>query len=87
MTPRDENKPMYRTLYCPICGARVRVETDAKYPEVHCLPEHVPKDAVNLCQGSVVTVTLDFDRCRNCKAKMPKNASGLCLRCFTVSDT
>jgi len=73
---------MHRNLFCPICGEIVLVETDAKLPEVHRLPEHRPLGNVNMCAGLVVTVTLDFDRCAKCNCAIGKHPSGLCIRCF-----
>lgn len=73
---------LHRCLYCPICGRRVRVPTDGQFPEVLKLPDHAPKDAVNLCQGAVVTVTLDYDRCSRCGRKIIKHPSGLCVDCY-----
>jgi rRNA maturation protein Nop10 len=78
----QQRRPLYRPLYCPVCGQRVEVETDGQYPEVLRLPDHAPRDAVNLCSGAVVTVTLDFDRCGRCGRKMTKSRSGLCQGCF-----
>jgi hypothetical protein len=41
---------------------------------------------VNLCQGAVVTVTLDFDRCSQCGVKMSKHPTGVCQRCFVEKE-
>ena len=71
-----------RKLFCPICGAGLSVETVSGFPEALQLPDHQPAADVNLCMGLVVTVTIDFDRCRKCGGKMAKNGSDLCLRCF-----
>lgn len=82
----DETEPMpavHRMLYCPICGQRVRVEVpDTSLPEVHRLPEHTPRDTVNLCCGLVVTVTLSYDKCRKCGCNIGKHPSGFCIECF-----
>lgn len=79
--------PTWRPLFCPICGAKLRVEvTDTNYPEVHRLPEHVPAIDVNLCSGVVVTVTLDFDRCSACGCRMSKHPSGKCMKCHSEQD-
>ncbi len=77
---------LFRPLFCPICGQKVRVQTNGQFPEVHRLPEHEPLAPVNLCQGAVVTVTIDFDKCNKCGAKMSKHPSGLCMKCFGESD-
>ncbi len=71
---------MHRNLFCPICGEIVLVETDARLPEVHRLPDHRPLGIANMCAG--VTVTLDFDKCSNSGHKIGKHPSGLCRRCF-----
>ena len=34
----SERQTYTRTLYCPICGQRVEVETDCDYPEVRRSP-------------------------------------------------
>ncbi len=81
-----ETVKTWRPLFCPICGAQVRVEvTSTKYPEVHRLPDHLPATNVNLCCGVVVTVTLDFDRCSECGCKMSKHPSGKCCGCYGKS--
>ncbi len=73
---------MIRRLYCPICGQTVTVETDAQYPEILRIPPHTPRDDVNLCQGTAITVTIDLDLCKNCKRRYGGHPSGLCLACF-----
>lgn len=82
-----------RWLFCPICGARVTVEldrTENTFPEVHRLPEHEPAGnanphpgfAANVCAGCVITVTIDFDKCAKCGARMGKHPSGVCRDCY-----
>jgi ribosomal protein S27AE len=80
---------MTRYLFCPICGQTVEVETDGQFPEVLRLPDHVPKGnahptapVANLCSGTVVTVTLDFDNCSRCGRRMAKHPSELCQTCY-----
>jgi len=79
---------MNRYLFCPICGARVEVETDGQFPEVSPLPRHTPTGnawpgggVANLCQGMAVTVTLDFDKCRVCGCNI-SSPTGLCCECY-----
>lgn len=77
--------PLFRPLFCPICGAKLLVEVaDTTLPEIHRLPEHAPASDVNLCSGLVVTVTLDYDRCAKCGGNMVKNSAGVCRHCFTA---
>lgn len=78
---------MIRPLFCPICGRRVNVETDGQWPEVHKLPDHVSAiETVNLCQGAVITVTIDFDRCQKCGARTAKHPTGLCMKCCALEE-
>lgn len=82
-----------RYLFCPICGQRVRVEFETPaLPESHRLPDHFPLGnahpdcgPANLCQGLVVTVTLDMDVCKECGARMSKHPSGMCRVCYGVA--
>jgi len=84
---------MNRYLFCPICGERVSVKTDGQMPEVHRLPDHLPLGnanphvgcPANVCAGSVITVTIDFDKCERCGQKISKHPSGLCMKCFGES--
>lgn len=78
----EDRRNFGRPLYCPICSARLLVETDGRFPEVHRLPDHRPATGVNLCCGVVVTVTIDFDVCSKCGVKMSKHPSGLCGGCY-----
>jgi hypothetical protein len=75
---------LWRQIHCPICGAKLRVEVanGGQFPEVHVLPPHTPAKAVNLCAGNRITVTIDWDRCRECGANMMSHPSGLCGRCY-----
>lgn len=75
---------MKRPLFCPICARRILVETDGQFPEVHVLPDHFPATDVNLCEGVVVTVTLDFDKCSECGTKISKHPSGKCSKCYAA---
>lgn len=76
-------KPYYRVLFCPICGASVRVNLESTVlPEVHRLPEHPSANGANVCAALVVTVTLALDQCSECGDKMTKHPTGLCLSCF-----
>lgn len=74
----------WRQIHCPICGAELRVEVanGGQFPEVHVLPPHTPAKAVNLCAGTRITVTIDWDRCRECGEKFGGHPSGLCMRCY-----
>lgn len=82
-----------RFLFCPICGQRVEVEVPEDFPEVHRLPDHEPLGnawpggvRANLCQGVVITVTLDFDFCKQCRGRMSKHPSGLCKPCYCKAE-
>ena len=77
----------WRRIFCPICKAELRVEVirnddGGSFPETYRLPEHEPLLGVNLCQGAVVTVTIDFDKCGKCGANIMKHPSGLCSKCY-----
>lgn len=81
---------MKRPLFCPICGAKVFVHVNnTQLPEVHRLPDHYPApDAINdanLCAGVVVTVTLDWAECAQCKQRMAKHFSGFCISCYHLA--
>lgn len=71
-----------RPLYCPVCGQRVESDTDGQLPDVHRLPEHTPRDEVNLCMGLVVEVHIKYDTCSRCGGNMVKNTAGVCRKCF-----
>ncbi len=78
---------LHRPLICPICGfgplmVATTKESEESLPKSYVLPEHVPGAGGNLCEGYVVTVTLDWDKCASCGHKMGKHPSGLCIRCF-----
>lgn len=82
----SERQTYTRSLYCPICGQRVEVKTDCVKSEVHVLPEHVPKDAVNACQCLEVVVTLRFPTCDRCGRNTMKTPLGFCVDCFDDLD-
>lgn len=74
---------MFRWLFCPVCGQRVQVEVDSTtYPLIYRIPDHVPAINVNLCQGVVVTVKFDFDRCHRCGCNISVHPSGMCRKCY-----
>ncbi len=76
-------RPVCRPLFCPICGAKVMVEVaNTQFPEVDVIPDHVSANGMNVCQGCVITVTIDFDKCQKCGGKMSKNLTGLCHVCY-----
>lgn len=77
---------MTRNLYCPVCGAALKVHTDGGLPETYRLPEHVPRDDVILCQAMVVKVVIEYDECRGCGRKISRHPSGLCSECFADKD-
>ena len=75
---------IHRPMFCPICGAGLMVSVDCEqFPEVHRLPEHPSANGMNLCAAVVITVTLDFDHCRKCDARISKHPSGLCMACYS----
>ena len=80
-----------RPLICPICGARILSPVEGTgfpgYPEVHRLGIHPSANGMNLCQGLVITVTIDLDQCSKCSARMSKHPSGLCQKCFREEET
>lgn len=75
---------MIRPLFCPICGARVECPATGAVPEEYVIPDHAVASAVNMCQGLVVKVSIEWDRCTRCAANMPKHPSGLCMSCYRV---
>lgn len=75
--------PTKRPLFCPICGARVLVDViNTNYPEIYRMPDHVPAANVNLCCGTVISVSIDWDKCAKCGRKIGKHPSGVCSDCF-----
>lgn len=79
---------LVRPLFCPICGAIVRVPVKRRIngstlPETHRLPDHESGNGANMCAAVTVTVKLAFDKCGKCGKNYGKHPSGLCLRCFT----
>ena len=79
---------LVRPIFCPICSARLFIPTtdaieSGPRPVTYILPDHTPAIGVNLCQGVVVKVLLDWAKCEECGCNIPKHPTGLCMKCFS----